>query len=61
MNIKQQLTRRRDQLLMEANQSGGWNANRYEEVQDIIKRIALIPDDPVPDKTPRRKPDKKAR
>ncbi|MGO7308806.1 hypothetical protein ACCS91_33665 [Rhizobium ruizarguesonis] len=65
MTTKSELIQRRDQLLAEANQSGAWNPQRYEEIQDLIKRIDLVADGPDPeqielDLKPKVKP-KKAR
>jgi hypothetical protein len=49
MQTKTQFIQRRDELLAEANRDGVWDSKRYDEIQDLMKRIDLVPDDPIPD------------
>jgi hypothetical protein len=48
MSEKEKLSARRDQLLKEVNAAGVWNPTKYQEIQDLGKRIEIAADAPDP-------------
>jgi hypothetical protein len=56
---RQTLTARRDDILSKMNAAGRWTPAQYDEVQDLEKRIAALPDEqpePKLEVKPSRKP-----
>lgn len=60
-NERQTLTAKRNELLAANNKSGAWSQERYDEIMNLGKRIAALPEDPPAQPELELKPPRKPR